>query len=228
MIGIAAGLLGAMWCARRPRTRRARAMETLATATYCTPVYVLGLLLILAFNSSFGVVQIPAFFDANPEWAEPWSDPWLWFTVLAVPALVLAAPLAAMSLRLTLAQLREDANAPYVQTAWAKGVAPRRVMSRHIAPPAYTETASFIGVSIPLIVLNLILVEWVFAVPGFFLNMQRATGKVKDIYGYPHTDIPMIQALSMWSAVLIVVLGIAADFALVRLDPRLRTAGLPG
>ena len=66
-----------------------------------------------------------------------------------------------------------------------------------------------------------------FAVPGFFIHMQRATGKVLDINGNPVTDIAMIQALSMWSAVLIVVLGIAVDLVLVRLDPRIRTAGLP-
>ncbi len=228
VIGIAAGLLGAMWCARRPRTRRARAVDVFAATTYCTPVFVTGLVLILLFNSNFGVVRIPAFFDANPYWAEPWSDPWLWFRTLAVPWLVLAAPLAAMCLRLTVALLREDADAPYVQTAWAKGVAPRRVMSRHIAPPAYAQTASFIGVSIPPIVLNLILVEWVFAVPGFFINMQRATGKVLDINGNPVTDVAMIQALSMWAAVLIVVLSIAVDLVLVRLDPRIRTGALPG
>ncbi len=97
--------------------------------------------------------------------------------MLAVPWLVLAAPLAAMCLRVTLVSLRQVADAPYVQTAVAKGVAPRQVMSLHIAPPAYTQTASFVGVSLPLIVLNLILVEWVFAVPGFFIHMQRATGR---------------------------------------------------
>jgi peptide/nickel transport system permease protein len=228
VLGIAAGTLGAMWCARHPRKRRARAVEAVATATYCTPVYLIGLALILLFNSKFGVVGIPAFFDAEPAWAEPWTDPWVWFKVLAVPWLVLAAPLAAMCLRLTLALLRQDEDAPHVRTAFAKGVAPRRVMSRHVGPAAYTQTASFIAVSIPPIVLNLILVEHVFAVPGFFTNMQRATGKVLNFRGDPVIDYPMIQALSLWAAVLIVVLGIAVDLVMVRLDPRIRDAGVPG
>lgn len=228
VIGIVGGVLAAMWCARRPGSRLARTVEGLATAVYCTPVYVLGLLLILLFNSAFGVVKVPGFFDAIPNWAEPWSNPRVWFTTLAVPWLVLAAPLAAMCLRLTLALLRDQAGESHVQTAWAKGVRPRRVMSRHVAPPAYTQTASFIGVSIPTIVLNLILVEYVFAVPGFFVNMQRALGKVPDVNQNPVTDITVIQALSMWAAVLIVALGIAVDLALVRLDPRIRTAGIPG
>lgn len=228
VIGIGAGVLGAMWCARRPRSRRAGVVETVATALYCVPVYVVGLVLLLLFNGKYGVLGIPAFFDAKPAWSEPWSDPWVWFKVLAVPWLVLAAPLAAMCLRLTLALLRQDTEALYVRTAYAKGVAPRRVMSRHVGPVAYTQTASFVGVSIPPIVLNLVLVEHVFAVPGFFTNTQRATGKLLDFDGNSVIDFPMIQAISLWAAVLVVVLGIAVDLVLARLDPRIGSTGLPG
>jgi ABC-type dipeptide/oligopeptide/nickel transport system permease component len=44
----------------------------------------------------------------------------------------------------------------------------------------------------------------------------------------PVPDIPMLQAISIWAALLIVVLGIAVDLVLGRLDPRIRDAGLPG
>jgi peptide/nickel transport system permease protein len=233
VLGVAAGLLGAMWCARRPRTRRARAVEAVASALYCTPVYVLGLSVLLLFNPVFGLVPIPAFFDAEMAWAQPWENPWVWFTTLLVPWFVLAAPLAAMCLRLALAVLREGVEADHVRTAYAKGVAPRRVMSRHVAPSAYTETASFVGVSIPLIVINLILVERVFSVPGFFTNTYQAIGHAEG-HAFnrraagPPIDYAMVQAISVWAALLIVLLGIAVDLVLVRLDPRIRQAGLPG
>jgi peptide/nickel transport system permease protein len=233
VIGVAAGLLGAMWCARRPRSHRARAAEAVASALYCTPVYVMGLSVLLLFNPVFGVIPIPAFFDAELAWAEPWENPWTWLTTLAVPWLVLAAPLAAMCLRLALAVLREEVDADHVRTAYAKGVSPRRVMSKHVAPAAYTETASFVGVSIPLIVINLILVERVFSVPGFFTNTYQAIGHAEG-HAFdrrsagPPIDYAMVQAISIWAALLIVVLGIAVDLVLVRLDPRIRQAGLPG
>jgi len=35
----------------------------------------------------------------------------------------------------------------------------------------------------------------------------------------------MLQALSMWAAVLIVALSLIADLALMRYDPRIRTSG---
>jgi peptide/nickel transport system permease protein len=229
VVGIGAGLLGAMWCARRPRSRRARAVEAVASVLYCTPVYVIGFGMLMLFNPSFGVVPIPAFFGAHPVWAQPWTNPWVWFETLAVPWLVLAAPLAAMCLRLALPVMRDEVGADYVRTAYAKGVSPRRVMSRHVAPVARTATASFVGVSIPIIVLNIVLVERVFNVPGFFMNTWQATGHVPaGRHLDPVTDIPMLQAISIWAAVLIMVLGIAVDLVLFRLDPRIRDAGLPG
>jgi peptide/nickel transport system permease protein len=233
VIGVTAGLGGAMWCARRPRSRRARAAEAVASALYCTPVYVIGMSALLLFNPIFGIVGIPAFFDAKAVWAEPWEDPWVFLNTLAVPWLVLAAPLAAMCLRLALAVLREEVDADHVRTAYAKGVSPRRVMSRHVAPAAYAETASFVGVSIPLIVINLILVEKVFGVPGFFTNMYQAIGHAEGHAANrraagPPIDYAMVQAISMWAALLIVLLGIAVDVVLVRLDPRIRESGLPG
>jgi len=233
VIGVTGGLIGAMWCARRPRSRRARAAEAVASALYCTPVYVLGLGSLLLFNSTFGVISVPAFFDAKSQWAEPWQNPWVFFKTLLVPCLVLAGPLGAMCLRLALATLREEVDADHVRTAFAKGVSPRRVMSRHVAPAAYAETASFVGVSIPLIVINLILVERVFNLPGFFTNTYQAIGHAEG-HAYnrraagPPIDYAMVQAISVWAAAFIVVLGIAVDLVLVRLDPRIRQAGLPG
>ena len=41
----------------------------------------------------------------------------------------------------------------------------------------------------------------------------------------PIIDIPTLQALALWAAVLIVALGLLADLAIMRLDPRIRTSG---
>lgn len=228
VLGVGAGLVGAIWCARRPGSRRAHAAEALASLLYVTPVYVLGYGLLLLFNGTYGLVGVPAFFDAESAWAQPWTNPWVWFETLAVPWLVLAAPLAAMCLRLSLAVMRDEAGADYVRTAYAKGISPRRVISRHVAPVAYTATASFAAVSIPLIVINLVLVEWVFGVPGFFVNTYRATGHVLNQRGDPVIDIPVLQAISLWAALIIVTVGIVVDVVLMRLDPRIRAGGPPG
>lgn len=232
VVGLIAGLLGARWCARRPGTRRTRTAEAAASLLYVAPVYVVGYGALLLFNRNFGALPIPGFFDAESGWAQPWANPWTWLETFAAPTLVLAAPVAAMTLRLGLAVMRDEAGADYVRTAYAKGLSPRRVISRHVAPVAYTATASFVGISVPLIVINLILVERVFGVPGFFSLTYRATGQVANGLGDPHgdpvIDIPLLQAISIWAALLIVVVNIAVDVVLIRLDPRIRSGGLPG
>ena len=77
------------------------------------------------------------------------------------------------------------------------------------------------------VVMNVVLVEWVFSIPGFFRHMRRALGQVPNWPPpkVPPLDIPTLQALALWAAVLIVLLGLLADLAIVRLDPRIRATG---
>jgi peptide/nickel transport system permease protein len=225
-IGVGGGLAAGLWCASRRRSVAARVLEASAMVLYCAPVYVVGLLLLLAFNPTFGALPLPAFFDAYPIWASPWNHPWDWFRTLLVPWLVLAAPLGAMVLRLTLATVIDTLDEDYVRTAYAKGLAGRTVIRRHAAPASYVTTASFVGVSIPLIVTNMVLVERVVSFPGFFGFTWRALGHFQ-LEGPHTTDYPMIQALTLWGAVLIIVSSLILDTVLHRLDPRIRatTAG---
>jgi peptide/nickel transport system permease protein len=126
-------------------------------------------------------------------------------------------------LRLTLTLSTEAMGEDYVRTARAKGVPELEVVRRHAAPPTYVSTASLFGASAPFMVTNMVLVEYVFAIPGFFRHTKRALGQAP---GWPPgIDIPTLQALALWAAVLIVLLGLLADLAIVRLDPRIRASG---
>src|SRR5215212_2181144 len=153
-IGVGGGFAVGVWCAGREDSRRARVVETAAMILYCTPAYVLGLGLLLLFHPTFGRLPLPYFFDAAPIRASPLSSPWDWFRSLLVPWLVAAAPLAAMCLRLVLAQVREQLDSDPVRTAIAKGVSHKRVIRHHAGPFARVATASLVGVSAPIVVLN--------------------------------------------------------------------------
>lgn len=229
-IGIGAGYALGLWCAGRAHSRRARVVENAASILYCAPVYVIGLGTLLLFNGTFGAFPLPYFFDAAPIRASPLLSPWDWFRTLLVPCLVAAAPLAAMCARLVIALLREQESTDHVRTAIAKGVPHKRVIRHHAGPFARAATASLVGVSAPIVVLNLILVERVFSVPGFFLHTFKATGHPNDPYqdGLPHApppaiDLEMLVAISIWASLFVVVLSFAMEFALLRLDPRVRT-----
>ena len=81
-------------------------------------------------------------------------------------------------------------------------------------------------VTAPILVMNIVLVEVVFSVPGFFRHLRRALGQ--NVGGDDKViDIPTIQAISIWAAVLIVLLSLIGDLAIARLDPRIRAGGRP-
>jgi peptide/nickel transport system permease protein len=221
VIGSAGGILAGVWCAGHRGTKRARAVEAAASVAYCAPVFFVGLFVLWLFNPIYGRIPLPFFFDAEPNWAHPWNGPWDWFRAMLVPWLVLAAPLGAMCLRLTLLETREALDEDFVRTATAKGVGPQRVVRRHAAPMSYPGTFSFIAVSAPLIITNMVLVERTMSVPGFFRYTWRASGHSNPGVD-PFPDLALLCALGLWGAVLLIVVGVIADGIVSLFDPRVR------
>ena len=223
---IAFGVLGGLWCASRRHTRSARALEWVSALLYCAPVYAIGLGLLLLFARPFGLVVLPYFFDPD-SYAPPLENPWDFVRSMMLPWIVLGAPLGAAILRVTLALALEALGEDYVRTAAAKGVPHATVVRRHAGPPTYVSVASLIGASAPFTIMNMVLVEYVFTIPGFFRHTKRALGQVPNWPPpkVPPLDIPTLQALALWAAVLIVAVGLLADLAIMRLDPRIRASG---
>ena len=75
------------------------------------------------------------------------------------------------------------------------------------------------GISIPLLVTNLVLVEKVFAVPGMFQNMTQAMGSA---------DFPVLMGMTITVAALVAFATFAVDVALAALDPTIRTSPAAG
>jgi peptide/nickel transport system permease protein len=228
VFGVAFGLLGGLRCAARPRTRASRALEGVASVLYCAPVYVIGLALLLLFAPPFGLLDLPYFFDPD-SYAPPLQNPWDFVRSMILPWIVVGAPLGAAILRLTLALTVDTLGEDYVRTAAAKGLPHATVVRRHAGPPTYVSVTSLVAASAPLTIMNVVLVEYVFAIPGFFRHMRRALGQVPNWPPpkIPPLDILTLQALALWAAVLIVLLGLLADLAIMRLDPRIRASGRP-
>jgi peptide/nickel transport system permease protein len=226
---VAFGVLGGLWCASRRGTRSARALEWVAMVFYCAPVYAVGFGLLLLFAPAYGLVEVPYFFDIG-SYAPPLENPWDFVRSMILPWLVVGAPLGAAILRVALMLAVDTLGEDYVRTAAAKGIPHAMVVRRHAGPATLVSVASQLGASAPFMVTNMVLVEFVFGIPGFFRHLKRALGQapawgISTQAGVPIIDIPMMQALALWAAVLIVALGLLADLAIMRLDPRIRTSG---
>jgi peptide/nickel transport system permease protein len=229
VLGVTTGLAAAAYCATHPRTLVTRALETIALILYSMPVYLFALGLLLLFEPAFGVLPSPVFFHPE-DYAAPLANPWHFFEAMLVPWILVAAPFGAVVMRLARVTIGEEIQSEYVRTAAAKGLSRRKVL-RQAVRPSYAPVASLVGAWVPTFVINMVLVEFVFFVPGFLGLSRRAFGQAPGtlVPNEPvgHIDIVMVQALALWTALLIVLVSALADVALAVLDPRVRAAGRP-
>jgi len=229
VLGVTTGLAAAVFCATRPRSLAARAIETLALILYSMPVYLFALGLLLMFEPTFGLLPSPVCFHPQ-DYAAPLENPWRFVEAMLVPWILVGLPFGAVVMRLARPAIREEIDSDYVRTAAAKGL-PRREVLRQAARPSYASVASLVGAWIPTFVTNMVLVEFVFFIPGFLGLSRRAFGQAESsqVPHEPlgHIDIPMVQALALWTALLIVLVSALADVVLMMLDPRVRSTGRP-
>jgi peptide/nickel transport system permease protein len=226
LFGVLAGALLGRWCASHYATLRARSLEAVAMLLYCAPPFFVGYLALMAFDPFFGVLPLPVLIDPD-RLGKPFPDAAHFFTGMLLPWAICAAPIAGASLRLTLGLTTEAMGEDYVRTAIAKGLPRTRAIRRHASPTSRIAVVSYIGAAIPTIVLNVVFVESVFGLPGFFVHALRAFGKapgyIREL-GDPH-DYPTLQAIGIWASILIVFVSIIADIAITAMDPRVRAAG---
>ena len=197
MFGLASGIAGGAYCATRPRTKRARLLETSAALAMCAPVYVVGLLVLLLFGSGLGMV---GFLAHIPTAYVSFSDsPTGWAGALLMPWIVLGLPLFGVALRMMRASMTEVLDEDYLRTASAKGLRPFTVVRRHAVPSAVAPVFSLMIVTMPVVVTNLVLIEQVYSIPGVFTGMRRgiATG-----------DFDLLFALTAVAAAFVAIAGL--------------------
>jgi len=109
--------------------------------------------------------------------------------------------------------MQEVIDAPYIQTARAKGLAPSTIKYKHAARNALIPVATQAIVGIAFIVDGGVIVESVFSWPGM--------GKLL-VDAILNRNFPVAFAAFMMLAVLIVVMRLLTDIAYTYLDPRIK------
>ena len=156
-----------------------------------------------AVRPTFGLVKLPVFFEVH-SYKPPLEDPWDFVRSMLVPWLAVGAPLAGTIVRLTAGLTIDGMGEHWVRTARAKGVAtgawsastPRRRCTRRSRRcsarrrPCSSPTSCSWRSSSPC--------------PGSSGTWRALAQNVGG--GDKSIDIPMIQAISIWAAVLIVVM----------------------
>jgi peptide/nickel transport system permease protein len=210
--GLLGGIAGGAYCTARAGSLPARALEAAAALFMCAPVYVVGLMSLLLFGTGLGIVHLGISIPTS--YTSLGDSPLRWAGSLLAPWIVLGLPLAGVCLRMMRSAMTEVLGEDYLRTARAKGVSPRTVVRRHAVPSALAPVFTLTGVTMPLVIANLILIEQVYSVPGVFTGMRR---------GIAVGDWPLLFGLTAVAAAFVAVSGLVTDLLLMWLDPRMRT-----
>jgi peptide/nickel transport system permease protein len=130
-----------------------------------------------------------------------------------LPSLTVALAIAPILVRSLRASLLEVFESDYVTTARSKGLSEGRVLVRHALRNAVISTVSVLGVNIGFLVGGTLVIEQVFALPGIGQLM------INSIF---QRDFPVVQAVTLIFAIMVVLVYLLTDVVHALLDPRVR------
>ncbi len=132
---------------------------------------------------------------------------------LALPALVLALPNMATTMRFTRSSMIDVMRNDYIRTARAKGVKEKTIRYSHALRNALIPVVTLIGLSIPFLFGGAYITESIFAWPGMgSLGIDAITGR----------EYPIVMGLNLVTSALVLGGNLLADILYALVDPRIR------
>lgn len=183
-----------------------RGVSLLAIVGMSAPGFAVGLLLIYLFGVK--LAWFPVYGAGGSQLVDKVEH-------LTLPAIALAAGLAALIIRQVRASMMDVMEQDYITFAQARGLSRQRILAgyalRNIALPVVASAGLLLIVAIS----SAVLVESVFSIPGAgSLMVQSIDAK----------DIPVVQGLSFFVALLVVAVNVLVDTASLIIDPRTRAS----
>ena len=194
LVAVPAGILSAQ--------RRGSALDAVARLAAlvgaAAPSYALAYGLIILFAVQLSL--LPALGYGSP-------------AQVVLPAIALSLGPMAQLMRLIRASMLETLGEDYIRTARAKGLPEQTVALRHTLRNALLPAIGATGVNLGYLLSGAVIVETIFTWPGLG---QLMVGAVLT------RDYPVVQGFVTYIAVVVLLVNLAADFALRVADPRLR------
>ena len=214
-LAIVAGITLGTLAARRVGTWADSVITVIALTFYATPLFWVGLMLVLVFSvwlewlPSFGMGSvgielhgIDALLDLGKH--------------LILPAATLGLFYLAVYARLTRATMLEVADQDFVKTARAKGVPEGQVIRRHVLRNALLPVITFAGIQAGQLIGGSILVETVFAWPGIGrLAFDALLAR----------DYAVLMGVFFCTSVMVVGFNLLTDLLYAVVDPRVEVEG---
>ncbi|HEY3506912.1 MAG TPA: ABC transporter permease [Actinocatenispora sp.] len=203
-VGVGLGVLSAL--------RRGRAVDRIATgltlAGNSTPVFLVGLLLLIVFCVYLRWLPFPGYQPLT-------ANPLLWAQNLILPWVALSVVSAAVYTRLTRTSMLETLSEDHIRTFRAYGLPERRVIGRHALRGALTPLITIGTIDLATSLTGTTLTESLFGLPGLG---QLLVSSVRNI------DLPVVVGVTLLAGTLIVVANAVADILYSVADRRVALA----
>lgn len=190
------------------------------------PVFWTGILLLLVFGGILGWLPLGGIIDGSLGYRRltgmplvdglltgSWPVVWSGARHLVLPAVALGATAMAAIARMARSTMLDVLGLDFIRTARAKGLAERRVVSRHALKNALLPVVTLVGLQLGLLLSGAVLTETIFALPG--LGRLAITSVLAR-------DYPMVQGVVLIAAGVFVLANLLVDMLYVYLDPRIR------
>lgn len=132
---------------------------------------------------------------------------------IVLPAISLGISLAAIVMRMTRSSMLEVLRQDFITTARAKGLSEATVLFKHSLKNALIPVVTVVGLQIGYLMgTGAILTETVFSWPGLGRLIVQAINE---------RDVPLVQGLILFVALMFVLVNLLVDVIYVYLDPRI-------
>lgn len=200
VLGLAAGTVAAL----RPGGWADETLMLAATIVTALPSFVTGPLLALILGLWLGLLPVGGLGDGLL------SAPQYWI----MPVIALALPVAGAIAKLARAGLAAALAQEHIRTARARGLGTGAIVLRHALRPALVPVVSYLGPAAAGLLTGAVVIETVFALPGLGRYF---------VQGALNRDYPLIMAVILLYAALIIAFNLIADLLYGWLDPRSRS-----
>jgi peptide/nickel transport system permease protein len=195
-----------IWSALKEGKGQDRVISIFGLVTTSVPEFATGVFLILIF--AFWLQILPGATVYKSEIA-PWQDPKL----LILPVLTLTLVEVGYVARITRASMIEVMNAPYIRTAYLKGLPYKRIVMKHALRNALMAPITVIMLHVNWLIGGIVLVESVFGYPGLGMYVLDSAN---------FKDVNAIEAAAMFMVAIAVGTQWLADIIYTFLNPRIR------
>ncbi len=169
------------------------------------PPFFSGILLTFVFGMIFRLFTPGGFVNYTDDFSR-------FIRYLFFPALAIALPKIAMTVKMLRGSLIDESQRDYARTAYSRGNNTNGVLYRHVLKNAMIPVITFLGMALADMVAGSIVIEQVFGIPGISRILLTSIS---------NRDYPVVEAIIMGIAIIVILVNFLVDIIYRIVDPRI-------